>query len=242
MEVFRIYMGSELRSIIGALANSWIPKVVGVLFGLFLLGTIGIGLTQNVYSWIEAYPPDFIDSIDVWKLGMVVGTSGTATVVMVTLYVADRNYRRSREHIPNLSMELNVHRVEASRSYDAIVVTLDAKNTGTGLCVVEEVQWTIKVLSPYDNDLVEDMQAEFDNRLKDDQIYEFPWHQLKNDSTKSDTWIEPNETEQFTYEFTMLPAPTAIIVSAWVPNASTPQVGRGWYRRKLHSIEEVEPA
>ena len=153
---------------------------------------------------------------------------------MVTLYVADRNYRRSREHIPNLSMELQVQRVPASQLYDAVIVTLDAKNTGTGLCEIEEVQWSVGVLSPYDDSVVVEMQDEFDNRLDDDREYEFPWREVKRDSAKCIAEIEPNETEQITYDFTIPTEPFAIVVSAWVPNASEPKVAEGWYRRTVH--------
>ena len=227
-------MGGEIRSIIDALASSLLPKIVGIIFGLFLILTFAIGIIQNAYTWTDASPPAIIDSIDVWRLGMVVGTTGTASAVMVTLYVADRNYRRSREHIPNLSMELQVQRVPASQLYDAVIVTLDAKNTGTGLCEIEEVQWSVGVLSPYDDSVVVEMQDEFDNRPDDDREYEFPWREVKRDSAKCIAEIEPNETEQITYDFTIPTEPFAIVVSAWVPNASEPKVAEGWYRRTVH--------
>ena len=227
-------MGGEIRSIIDALASSFLPKIVGIIFGLFLILTFAIGIIQNAYTWTDASPPAIIDSIDVWRLGMVVGTTGTASAVMVTLYVADRNYRRSREHIPNLSMELQVQRVPTSQLYDAVIVTLDAKNTGTGLCEIEEVQWSVGVLSPYDDSVVVEMQDEFDNRPDDDREYEFPWREVKRDSAKCIAEIEPNETEQITYDFTIPTEPTVIVVSAWVPNASVPKVAEGWYRRTVH--------
>ena len=227
-------MGGEIRSIIDALASSLLPKIVGTIFGLFLILTFAIGIIQNAYTWTDASPPAIIDSIDVWRLGMVVGTTGTASAVMVTLYVADRNYRRSREHIPNLSMELQVQRVPASQLYDAVIVTLDAKNTGTGLCEIEEVQWSVGVLSPYDDSVVVEMQDEFDNKPDDDREYEFPWREVKRDSAKCIAEIEPNETEQITYDFTIPTEPVVIVVSAWVPNASEPKVAEGWYRRTVH--------
>lgn len=227
-------MGSEIRSIIEALAGSLIPKVVGILFGFFLAVTLAVAVVQNAYYWTGDNPPAFIASIDVWKLGMVVGTAGTATAVMVTLYVADRNYRRSREHVPSLSMELQVQRVSASQLYDAIVVTLDAKNTGTGLCEIEEVQWSIRVMSPYNDNVVVEMQNDFDNRPDDDEEYRFPWHEVKRDSTNCIVEIEPNETEQITYDFTVPSELGAIVVSAWVPNASVPKIAEGWHRRAVH--------
>lgn len=227
-------MGGEIRSVIEALASSLIPKVVGILFGFFLIVTFAVGVVQNVYTWTDASPPAIIGSIDVWRLGMVVGTTGTASAVMVTLYVADRNYRRGREHVPNLSMELHVQRVPASQLYDAVVVTLDAKNTGTGLCEIEEVQWSVRVMSPYDNDDVVEIQDDFDNRPDDDREYEFPWHEVKRDATNCIVEIEPNETEQITYDFTIPSELGAIVVSAWVPNASEPKIAEGWYRRTIY--------
>ena len=230
-------MNGDIRAAIDAIGSSSIPKLVGGLFVLFLLVTVTIGLVQNVYTWTYATPPSIVGSIDVWKLGMVVGTTGTATVLMVTLYVAERNYSRSREHVPNLSMDLIVQRVAASLSYDAVIVTLDAKNTGTGLCKIEEVQWSIRVLSPYDDNVVEEMKDEFDNERDDDDInYEFPWRELDSDLIKCDIGIEPNEKEQITYEFVIQAAPSAIVVSAWVPNASEPKMSAGWYRRTIHVI------
>lgn len=71
--------------------------------------------------WRDAAPPKGIASIDVWKLGMVPGTVGTATAFLVTLYVADRNYRRSRENIPHLSMTLGLERAPTSQKYDVVV-------------------------------------------------------------------------------------------------------------------------
>ena len=130
-------------------------------------------------------------------------------------------------------------RVPGSQRYDAVVVTLDARNTGTGLCEIEEVQWSIRDVSPYDDDTIEEMQEEFGARPDDAQVYEFPWHEVKNDLTKCVAGIEPNETEQITYEFTISAEPTVIIVSAWVPNASKPKIAAGWYRRTIHSIMEV---
>ena len=215
------------------------PKVVGVLFGFFLVVTLAVGVLQNISSWTEVDAPGFINSIDVWRLGMVVGTTGTATAVMVTLYVADRNYRRSREHVPNLSMELQVQRVPASQRYDAVVVTLNAQNTGTGLCEIEEVQWSIRVVSPYDDDTVEEMQEEFDKKPDDGLPYSFPWHEIKSASTKCPAAIEPNETEQITYDFTIPAEPVVILVDAWVPNISEDSNVAGWYRSTVHVAQEA---
>lgn len=232
-------MGNEIRTVLDALASSWMPKVALGAFVICFIATALIGLSQNYYAWMGVNLPTGLASIDVWKLGMVIGTSGTATAFLVTLYVADRNYRRSREHVPNLTMDLQVQRVEASAKYDAVIATLNAKNTGTGLCSVDEVQWHVRTLSPYDDDSIDEMLREFDNKPDSTREIEFPWHEVKEESTKLDIDIEPNETEQMTQDFIIPAEVTAIIVSAWVSNISEPKMTEGWYRRTVHSTQEA---
>ena len=232
-------MRDEIRTVLDAITGSWVPKAALIAFAAFLAFTLAVGITQNAFTWFDATPPRGIASIDVWKLGMVTGTAGTATAFLVTLYVADRNYRRGREHIPSLTMELEVARVAASQSYDAVIVTLNARNTGTGLCQVDLVYWTMQALSPYDDESIEEMQRDFDESPDSEQAIEFPWHEVKEGLTLKEFVIEPNETEQMTYDFIIRAEVRAIVVSAWVANASQPKHAEGWYRRTVHTVREV---
>jgi len=170
---------------------------------------------------------------------MVVGTSGTAAAFLVTLYVADRNYRRGREHIPNLTMDLEVARVPASLSYDAVMVVLNAKNTGTGLCRVDQVIWQLKVVSPYDDETVQEMESEFYRAPSNEQDIEFPWGPMKEETVTEGIAIEPNETEQMTHDFIIPAEIRAIVISVWVSNASEPREAEGWYRRAIHIDQEA---
>ena len=245
-------MVNEVRTVFKAIADSLIPKIALLIFAGALLFTISIGAMQNVYSWTNAKPPLGIASIDVSKLGMVTGTAGTATAFLVTLFVAERNYRRSREHIPNLSMTLLVERMPISKTYDAVIVTLNATNTGSGLCEVRQIEWDLKVLSPYDDKTVEAMQKEFRLGLPNSQgvepanteAIEFPWHVIDQATTTFDVSIEPKETEQTTQDFIIPAEITAVVASAWVANASEPKLTEGWYRRTAHykGVESHEPA
>ena len=232
-------MGNEIRNVLDAIAGSWIPKAAIITFVISLAFTLAIAVTQNIYAWFEAAPPRAISTIDVGRLGMVVGTSGTAAAFLVTLYVADRNYRRGREHIPGLTMDLQVRRVAASQSYDAVMVALNAKNTGTGLCRVGKVVWQLRVVSPYDDETVQEMERGFDHAPKSEQDVEFPWRQLREGTVTEGIVIEPNETEQMTHDFIIPAEVTAIVVSAWVSNASEPREAEGWYRRATHINQEA---
>ena len=100
-------METRLRSALEAVASHWLARTAWILFAALLLATAVLGLTQNVYVWLGETPPKGLASIDVWKTGMVIGTAGTATAFLATLYVAQRNYLRGREHIPHLTMILN---------------------------------------------------------------------------------------------------------------------------------------
>ncbi len=232
-------MGNEIRNVLDAIAGSWIPKAAIIAFVISLSFTLAIAITQNIYNWVAAAPPPGIASVDVGRLGMVVGTSGTAAAFLVTLYVADRNYRRGREHIPGLTMDLQVRRVPASQSYDAVIVALNAKNTGTGLCRVYRVYWTLKALSPYDDESIAEMQQDFNGAPANARFVEFPWHILREEQMAQEVVIEPNETHQMTFDF-IIPAEIAsVVVSAWVANASEPKYAEGWYRRAIHMNEET---
>ena len=230
-------MGGFVRSIIDAVASSWIPTAAGVIFGIFMLATLGIGVWQSGALWIGNDPPKVIASIDVWKLGMVVGTSGTATAFLVTLYVTALNYRRGREHVPSLSLKLHVNRVAASAKYDAVFISLDATNTGTGLCRVDKVQWYVKAMSPYDDERVDQLVSEFEE--KENDVEEFGWHTLSHRLSLVYLAIEPNETDQMTYDAIIPAEVTAIVVSAYVNNASIPRETEGWYRRLSHPLDNV---
>ena len=170
---------------------------------------------------------------------MVIGTSGTAAAFLVTLYVAERNYRKGREHIPHLTMQLQVTRMAVSGAYDAIVLTLEAKNTGSALCSVDEIQWAVHAISDYDDETAELMRQEFAGRENADQEIEFPWHELDSDTTRHVTAIEPGETEQMTHDFLIPRQIGAVMASAWVSNASQPKTTDGWYRRTPHINKEI---
>ena len=227
-------MDRRARLALEAIASHWLPRTAWILFATLLLATAALGLTQNIYNWTGETPPKGIASIDVWKTGMVIGTAGTATAFLATLYVAQRNYLRGREHIPHLTMTLSVERVPVSMTYDVIVASLEAQNTGSGLCTVNEVNWMVVAISPYDDETVEKMVEEFENDAEPAQEEEFPWHEVAQRPIKVDLLIEPGETEQLSQEFVIKSEIGATITSAYVVNGSDPILTGGWYRRAIH--------
>ena len=227
-------MDSRVRFALEAIASHWLPRTAWILFAAFLLATLALGLTQNVYSWTGEPPPRGINSIDVWKVGMVIGSAGTATAFLATLFIAQRNYLRSREHIPHLTMNLSVERVAISKTYDVIVASLEAQNTGRGLCTVKEMNWTVVAVSPYDDETMNLLVEEFGRETDQSKEEEFPWQKISERPVKVDLLIEPGETEQLTQDFVIKSEIEATITSAYIVNSSEPKHPQGWYRRALH--------
>lgn len=230
-------MSNEIANLLDVLARSWLTRIALAVFALCLAAVFLIGITQNIYGWSAAAPPPFIATVDVWKLGMVIGTVGTAATLLITLYVADRNYRRSREHIPSLSMTLEIHRIAASAQYDAVIAILNAHNTGTGLCQSDKVQWSTRVLSPYDDDTITNLSKKFADAVADaDAEFEFPWREENCFETKQKLQIEPRGQKQLTHDFIIPVTITAIVVSVWVDNAL--ETDTGWPCRAVHIRRE----
>ena len=230
-------MEKRIRNTLKDIASHWAPKTAAAIFVALLIATAAVGIVQNIYIWIGEAPPKGIGSIDVWKLGTVIGSVGTATAFLATLYFVQRNYLRGREHIPHLTMTLSVERIPVSMTYDAIVASMVAENTGTGLCVVQDVIWTVVAVSPYDDEDVDQMVEDFaDNTITGFTIKEeeFPWHEVARRSVRVNLTIEPSEAEQLTQDFVIESEIEATITSAYVNNASVPGISGGWYRRTLH--------
>ena len=230
-------MRYDIGSLLTAIAASWIARAVVIAFVMCLTFTVAIAITQNVYNWVGEAPPLGIASIDVGKLGTVIGLVGVP-VFMVTIYIADQ----SRSRFPSLTMDLQATRVPASQNYHAVVVTLNATNTGTGRCYVTSIRWRLRVLSPYDDDSVVEMQQDFNSTPNSEMDVEFPWYEapdVPDVLTIEDIVVEPRETEQMTHDFIIPAEITAIVVSAWVANASEHEHVEGWYRRAVHISEEA---
>lgn len=51
------HIGNGIRDVLDALADSPVLKVSGLVFAGFLMVTLAIGITQNIFKWVDAEPP-----------------------------------------------------------------------------------------------------------------------------------------------------------------------------------------
>ena len=206
-----------------------------------LVGVAVIAGMQNYCQWIGCSLPKGIGSIDVSKVGAVVATAATATAFLLTLYNVQVNFWRRREHVPHLTMTVTIQRTKASPSLHVITATLNAKNTGSALCEIKRISWSVRVIAPYDDDKVEELREAFQKAVSEDPYArtEFPWDPLCHRETALALEVEPGESDQVTEDFIVPPQATTIAVTAYVHNASK-EGADGWYRRTIHSDQEVQ--
>ena len=238
-------MRKSFERIKSVIQESGTVKIAIAAYAALLIGTAVIAGMQNYCQWTGCSLPRGIGSIDTSKVGMVVATAATATAFLLTLYNVQVNFWRKREHVPHLTMTLRIQRTKASPSLHVLTATLDAKNTGSALCEIEQITWSVRVIAPYDDEKVEELRNAFEIALRkeSDARTEFPWDSLENRETVLALEVEPGESDQVTEDFIVPPEATTIAVTAYVHNAGADKEGaEGWYRRTIHSDQEVEDA
>ena len=97
------------------------------------------------------------------------------------------------------------------------------------LCTVNEVNWMVVAVSPYDDETMNLLLEEFEGETDRSQEEEFPWYKVSERPVKVDLLIEPGETEQLTQEFVIKSEIGSTITSAYVVNGSDPKLTDGWY-------------
>ena len=117
-------------------------------YAALLISTAVIAGIQNYCQWTGCSLPKGIGSIDTGKVGTVVATAATATAFLLTLHNVQVNFWRKREHVPHLTMTLRIQRTKASPSLHVITATLGAKNTGSALCKIKLITWSVRVIAP----------------------------------------------------------------------------------------------
>ena len=122
-------MRETAQFIAKSISSSVIPKIALLIFGATLLATAVIGGAQHYYQWTDRATPKPLASISVGTLGLVAGSIGTGAAFLITLYVADRHYRLSREHIPHLNLTLSVRRTPINTTRGRVVLSASPLTT-----------------------------------------------------------------------------------------------------------------
>ena len=227
-------MQYTLADLLEAIASSWLTRTALIVFALALAITAAAAIAINVYRSIDQPIPMFLGAIDPGALGLVVGSTGTATAFLLTLFVAQHNYASSRENIPQLTLRLSITRTPSSADSDALILTLRATNTGRRLCHIDTIEWAASVISPYQQDDLGAKSKQFAQLTRSIDNPEFPWNMALYDVFGYNTSCEPGQTRQFVYDRDIPNTIGSIIGSAYVSNRDTTDSTPGWITKAVH--------
>ena len=118
---------------------------------------------------------------------------------------------------PRLELTLTVTRDPDGDGRDALVLILEAVNTGNVTVDVGAVRWSASVLGPADDSVVV-MRQEYDQRAERHSRVEFPWHVAFLETVAHDLPVNPVRTERIVCARRMDSRIHALVASAYVYN------------------------
>lgn len=92
-----------------------------------------------------------------------------------TLFLAWWRFKVFRVREPAIKMDLEVTSRRCSPSYNALNAVATLTNTSRVAVEITRLEWTVRILSPYDDDDVEDRIDEFERYHSFNDFIDFPW-------------------------------------------------------------------
>ena len=92
-----------------------------------------------------------------------------------TLFLAWWRFKVFRVREPAIKMDLVVSSRRCSPSYNALNAVATLTNTSRVAVEITRLEWTVRILSPYDDDDVEDRIHEFERYHSFNDFIDFPW-------------------------------------------------------------------
>ena len=239
----------------GRNGSGWSDRLLNTAIGLVVAFALIIAIkggVQVVYNALGEQEPKWLSAFDAEPVAKTFNLLVTTTVIVAGAYVGYRKFFLFRENKAQLTVTLTISSRQASDQFLHIGAIAKAENTGKVNVDIGRIYWQVAALSPYDDEVVEEMRAAFsdpnestpsgDNNVIgtiEPNLDEFPWRLLGKFQTKREGMtIEPNETDELTFDIVAPVGVEAVAVSLFVENQETEsdETPVGWYRRKYHDI------
>lgn len=119
-----------------------------------------------------------------------------AVVFVLTAFVAIVRFNLFRSSKPSIKVDLTVSSRPASDSWTAISAIASVTNTSQVIAKCDALIWEVRVLAPFDDDVVEAKVEEYgEHMLTNGPPVEFPWNvQYLIRSNDPGIALEPGET------------------------------------------------
>lgn len=133
-------------------------------------------------------------------------------IAVVTLFLAWWRFKVFRVREPAITTDLQVSSRRSSPSYNALNAIVVLTNTSRVAVEITRVEWTVRILSPYYDDDVEDRMSAPNRYPTFDGSLDFPW----------DVYIPPQEDVTF-YDVMISLDPgesnvigTSVVIPDWI--------------------------
>lgn len=234
--------------------DRWLNRLLYVIIGLVVLFAFiiaVIGVAQATFGIIQE--PEWISALDAEPAAKIFNLLITTTVIAIAAYVGYRKFILFREDKPQLTLTLTVSSRLINDQHIHIGAISKIENTGKVKVDVDNIEWDLAVIAPYENSVLEEMIDEYRSVMEEDEgeykeEKEFPWRPLEEglyieeELHKIERWgmrVEPGETEEVTFDFIVPVGVESVGVSVFIENQESIRDGRkpGWYRRAFHDID-----
>ena len=140
-------MRNEIRAALEAIANSWIPKTVLGVFAVFSLSHCCCSNRSKRLLVVRKQPTCWHSNYRRRQAGNGSRNSRHRLIIPRNLLRGGAELPQGPGTYPHLTMRLRVDRVAVSEQYDAIIVTLEAENTGSA-CAMSTKSSGLSTQSP----------------------------------------------------------------------------------------------
>ncbi len=234
--------------------SAWSDRLLNTAIALVVLFALIIaakGGVQIAYNALGEKEPEWLAAFSAEPVAKTFNILVTTTVIVAGAYVGYRKFFLFRENKAQLTVNLTISSRRASDQFLHIGAIAKAENTGKVNVDIGKIYWRLAAISPYDDTVIEEMRSEYIDadvvaqsedeavREMEPKLSEFPWRFLgRYQVNREGMTIEPNETDELTFDFIAPEGIKSVVVSLFIENQETESDEKpvGWYRRMYHDI------
>ena len=230
--------------------SAWSNRLLNITIALVVMFAIIVAVKGGVqigYNALGEEEPEWLAAFSAEPVAKTFNILVTTTVIVAGAYIGYRKFFLFRENKAQLTVTLTISSRQASDQFLHIGAIAKAENTGKVNVDVGKIYWRLSAISPYDDGVVTEMLGAF---YESDDTFsavapnlpEFPWRMLgRYRVNREGMTIEPNETDEMTFDFIAPVGVESVVVSLFIENHETESDENpvGWYRRMYHDIAAV---
>ena len=180
----------------------------------------GVGWLKVVFSTIKDWAPTFNEILQ--ALAIIIGGIWTY-----------RKFVKGRLFSPQAALSHDINVVSLKEGKLLVRVTLIVKNIGNILIPVPTCDTRIQQIKPLPSELSDKLAC---NDIYLDKYAEIKWPTIDKLTVTINSEIEPNETDEFIFDFVIDNELENILIYSYVPNIKKEDIG--WPCSTIYNLKE----